>query len=317
MTIRHYHSARKIALIPSTRLGDSLLLMTVAANLQREGRQVAIFSTHINALKRWFAGFDIYPLPSAAEAPQALCGFDVVMQMELTEPFEDLSIIAPHFTRFQDWAHSPPHQASRIPGMHILKEFEHYCRDVFGLTGWDNGNGMQAPESIRAGASHRSLSKQVVIHPGASEPIRCWPPRKFLKLAQKLESKGYTPAFILAKNERAQWLSDCDGQAVTFIDIDSLDGLAAYMYESNWFIGNDSGIGHLASSVGIPTVTIPQRPRNMRRWRPIWAAGVLAKPLWLPLRTWRRNYWRTAMIVRRVEKAFSQLRRITDHAPPN
>ncbi len=82
-------------------------------------------------------------------------------------------------------------------------------------------------------------------------------------------------------------------------------------------IGSDSGVGHLASACGVPTVTICERMRNMRRWKPAWAEAVVAQPVWLPLRSLRRRYWKEATTVNRVLRAFHQLTRLPECRAPS
>jgi heptosyltransferase III len=87
--------------------------------------------------------------------------------------------------------------------------------------------------------------------------------------------------------------------------------MTAFICESGYMIGNDSGIGHLASCLGLPTVTICRSEQNGRFWRPSWAPGKLITPYkWIPnlkgLR-WRDQHWKTWISVRRVLDNFLSL----------
>jgi ADP-heptose:LPS heptosyltransferase len=44
------------------------------------------------------------------------------------------------------------------------------------------------------------------------------------------------------------------------------------------FIGNDSGLGQLASNVGTPTITLFTLPRRAMRWQPCWAPAIAVLP---------------------------------------
>jgi heptosyltransferase-3 len=206
------------------------------------------------------------------------------------------------FSCFDDWRASAQALLQAQGSSLLLGELGIYAREVFGVDGWDAHNGNVAPDCLR----HRTREKHVVIHPTAGGPDGCWPRHKYAKLAQALKSRGYTPEFVVEARDRAAWLGGASPHSFTFVEAGSLDELAAHLYESGWFIGSDSGVGHLASACGIATVTICERLRNMRRWKPGWAKAVVAQPLWLPSSGLRRRYWREAMTVGRVLRAFER-----------
>ena len=73
-------------------------------------------------------------------------------------------------------------------------------------------------------------------------------------------------------------------------------------------IGNDSGVGHLASCLGIPTLTICRSQMAANFWRPGWSKGaVITPPAWVPnlkgLRL-RDQHWQKFISVKKVYKTF-------------
>ena len=65
---------------------------------------------------------------------------------------------------------------------------------------------------------------------------RNWPQEKFLKIAYLLKESGYDPVFIPGKgNEEWKRFN------LKIEEFDTLDSLSNYLYESGFFIGNDSG----------------------------------------------------------------------------
>jgi hypothetical protein len=298
-----FHSARRIALVLSARLGDSLLMMSLANNLARNGRDVTVFSTQISRLARWCPHLDIRPVP-AVETAAELAGFDVVVQMHADRPLPRAAIHEDRFACFDEWRARAAVRLREHGRPALVGELALYARDVFGVTAWDDANGLVAPQGLH----HRMHRQRVVIHPTAGSPDGCWPRAKYEKLAQALARRGLQPEFVVEQHERAAWLDGTDPNAFRFVEAPSLDALAAYLYESGWFIGSDSGVGHLASTCGIPTVTITERLRNMRRWKPAWAEAEVVRPLWLPGNALRRRYWRAATTVQRVLRAFDALR---------
>lgn len=85
--------------------------------------------------------------------------------------------------------------------------------------------------------------RHIVIHSGAGQAVREWPRERFEEIATKLRSSGWR---------------------VTLIDnsLRNLDQLLQVLDTADRFIGNDSGPGHLAALLGVPTFTIfgPQLP---------------------------------------------------------
>lgn len=117
----------------------------------------------------------------------------------------------------------------------------------------------------------RSARGPVVLHPGAGSAAKCWPARRFVELAQRLRAKGEEVELLLGEVELEKWpaaelKSFADSAAVrtpgTLTDLlDCLGGASA-------FVGNDSGPGHLAGILGLPTVSI-FGPRDPQPWKPL------------------------------------------------
>jgi heptosyltransferase-2 len=86
--------------------------------------------------------------------------------------------------------------------------------------------------------------RRVVLHPGAGQPVRAWPLERFHELAARLTAAGWHVT-LLEPEPRAP-----------------LDHLLDTLAGADRFVGNDSGPGHLAALLGVPTFTIfgPQLP---------------------------------------------------------
>ncbi|WP_309235085.1 glycosyltransferase family 9 protein [Paraburkholderia youngii] len=81
------------------------------------------------------------------------------------------------------------------------------------------------------------------------------------------------------------------------------------MAEAGWFIGNDSGLGHLASAIGVPTLSLFMRSGLARTCRPGWSPGAIVLPLnVVPTGRLRERCWKRLMSVRRVLRGFETLR---------
>jgi hypothetical protein len=177
----------------------------------------------------------------------------------------------------------------------------HYCTNELRLKDVTKSNGLTVP----SGALLRKIPKRVVIHPTSSQEQKNWPWEKFASLARSLEAEGWEPQFLLTKEEKARYPS-CVSP-----NINNLDEMARFVAESGAMVGNDSGIGHLASCLGLPTVTICRNKEVSYFWRPAWASGtVIAPPRWLPnlkWMRWRDRHWKKFISTGEVLQAFQQL----------
>lgn len=101
-------------------------------------------------------------------------------------------------------------------------------------------------------AQEATLRGATLIHPGSGSPRKNWPMERFVELSRNLESLGQRVVWIRGPAEMAQpesWTGET-------IDRPSLQTLAATLTASRLFIGNDSGVSHLAGAVGASTVTL-------------------------------------------------------------
>ncbi len=185
----------------------------------------------------------------------------------------------------------------RIPFVENLRRFSqnklHFSEAVI-------HNGITLPKGVIS----RKYPKRVVLHPTSSRPGKNWPQEKFLTLATLLEEEGFEPVFILSKGEKASWPE----MPFSAPDFETLSEVAAFIAESGSMIGNDSGIGHLASCLGLSTVTICRSKLTADFWRPAWTKGsVITPPAFLPnlkgLRI-RDNHWKRFISPQRVLRTF-------------
>jgi len=112
----------------------------------------------------------------------------------------------------------------------------------------------------------------VTIHPGATWRPRAWRPERFAEVARELLARypvhicfvGTTEdldiadrLMILVPDRRAHFLFDL-----------RLMETATLIERSVLFIGNDSGIAHVAAACGTPLIALygPQDPRRFRPW---------------------------------------------------
>lgn len=100
----------------------------------------------------------------------------------------------------------------------------------------------------------------IVFHPGASGAQKRWEPDSFAKVARPLGQRGRCNLLVtrgpLDREPVEQFLAALKGIAVQRVEIGNLRSLAAVLARAELFIGNDSGITHLAAAVQTPTIAV-------------------------------------------------------------
>ena len=126
------------------------------------------------------------------------------------------------------------------------------------------------------------LGKRLLgLGPGANWPGKIWPSDNFLGLIDQLQQ--YFDAVVLLGDKKDREISDIIANRSTLPHVNlcgetSLLQAAAIQKHITVFVGNDSGLGHLASAVGIPSLTIfgPGQPERYRPWgeKAMWLVGA-------------------------------------------
>ncbi len=119
----------------------------------------------------------------------------------------------------------------------------------------------------------------VVIHPGSGAPAKNWPIGKFIELVEALKQKHPVRA-ILGEVETERWSSSMVAELEAAVEVrrpGNYVDLYRELCGASLFIGNDSGPGHLAGIIGMPTVSLfgstdavvwrPLGPRVETVWR--------------------------------------------------
>lgn len=287
---------KPIAFVASpSPIGDTLIGLVTANNLIRNGYQVDIYSDHVFVLREWFPALRIFKLPPPDEE-KIFARYSTVLHTHDRELTQALSNWHPHSALLY---HKSLYQLP-IPliDIHII-----LCQTQLGLTDITRENGIKPLPDLLA----NRYAKRIIIHPTSSAAHKNWAAEKFLCLAQILQKKGYDPHFVLAPNEIATWEKIIAGK-IPILTSSHLSDVAAWLYESNYFIGNDSGIGHLASNLGIPTLSIIFCKSVVKQWRPTWEAGtVIMPPFWLQPRMLQKKFWQHFISVNAVLQKFEQV----------
>jgi len=111
----------------------------------------------------------------------------------------------------------------------------------------------------------RSDAGFAVIHPFSGSPKKCWPLDRYQELARRLAMP-------------VRWCAGPEEQLPDAVRIHDLYELACWLASARLYIGNDSGITHLAAAVGTPVVAL-FGPTDPCIWAPRGPnVHVIAKP---------------------------------------
>ena len=110
--------------------------------------------------------------------------------------------------------------------------------------------------------------KIALIHPAAAFATKQWAVESFARVAEFLAEQGFVPVAIAAPSEKPLLAKLCAEASAKIVTLDlSLPEVTALAARSQLFVGNDSGIAHIAAAVGTPAVVI-FGSSNLAHWRP-------------------------------------------------
>lgn len=151
------------------------------------------------------------------------------------------------------------------------RRFEEYLRlpvpDVFGKRGLS-----------LLDLSEKSEEQFAVIHPGSGSASKRWPLRNFLEVVEDLGRKGLGGALVTGEAESAlDSVLDRTVLPSGWVRLRSpeLGALAGLFIRAAFYLGNDSGITHLASACGTQVIAM-FRSEFAAVWRPFGRVHLLS-----------------------------------------
>lgn len=305
-------------------LGDGINCLVLSNNLHLNGWQVDTYQNTVGSMQNWFPHLPVQPYPSMDELPRILSSYDwyFVVQND-TDPFVQ-KLIREGKRQFPDrlkilYLYPSPNIVNEPyysdcltnPLASIAENMRIVCEKVLRLPKLTRSNGFTPPEGL---VQHR-YPKRIIVHPTSARETRNWPREKFVKLALRLQKKGYELTFVPGEKVLDDW-KEVQTYGFQVAHFTTLDALARYIYESGFLIGNDSGLGHLASALGVPTLTFCRRKAWALMWAPSFHAGVVVTPSsWIPnIRGFRLRdvHWKKFISVRKALSGFEKLERLTN-----
>ncbi len=122
--------------------------------------------------------------------------------------------------------------------------------------------------------------KLVVVHPGSGSERKIWPLGNFLEVINRLGQKEFKGALVTGEAEkRMEALIEKTALPLgwTWLRSPSLSMLSGLLQEADLYLGNDSGITHLAAALGTESVAL-FRNDLVAPWRPYGRAILLSAP---------------------------------------
>ncbi|HVF51368.1 MAG TPA: glycosyltransferase family 9 protein [Pyrinomonadaceae bacterium] len=108
-----------------------------------------------------------------------------------------------------------------------------------------------------------------LMHPAAAFASKTWATENFARVAEELAARQLLTVATAAPDEAAvvaRLASEARARVVALTDL-KLPEVTALAARARLFVGNDSGIAHIAAAVGVPSVVI-FGSSNVAHWRP-------------------------------------------------
>ena len=305
-------------------LGDGVNCLILSNNLHLNGWHVDTYQNTVGSMQNWFPHLIVNSYPKIEDLPRILSAYDWYFVVHNDTDEFVIKLIQEGKRRFPDRlkviylypskniVNEPYYSDCLTDSQASIAENIHlFCQRVLHLPKITKSNGFIPPPEL----VHQKHPDRVVVHPTSARLTRNWPKEKFVKLALHLKEEGYRLAFVPGPKDHEEWkgLLSLDFALPSF---PSLDLLARYIYESGYLIGNDSGLGHLASALGIPTLTFCRRKTWANMWAPSFHRGEVVTPSsWIPnIRGFRLRdrYWKKFISVGMARRAFDRLAQTSD-----
>lgn len=132
--------------------------------------------------------------------------------------------------------------------------------------------------------------RPVALGVGAGHPKRCWPGERFAQVAERLY-EDHDAIAVLAGSPPERPLAqaierECRMPLIDAVGRLSIRQTAALIGRCTLYVGNDSGLLHIAAAAGIPAIEVschprggdPEHPNAPERWGPYGVPSALLQP---------------------------------------
>jgi predicted lipopolysaccharide heptosyltransferase III len=192
---------------------------------------------------------------------------------------------ARHCVGYADYSYASLHNHAAPPSSELWgREQTHSAEQQLALLGWTGVPVTDRPSTrlaitpeasevvarrLREEAGLEDAQLFALIHPAAAFDTKTWAAENFARIVERLAARGIRSVAVAAPGEaeviekvRAQSAAPLAG----FTDL-RLSELTALAARARLFVGNDSGVAHIAAAVSTPQVVI-FGSSNIAHWRP-------------------------------------------------
>ena len=301
----------RIAIIPLHSLGDSLVYTIIAQSYSDIGLNVTLYSNTLAPIHDWFKTISINTFKLDEKFKEILSSFDYILcdpaYKELLEFILKKNkninnkLIWVTSTRdiekfTQDYYNKENNKNVHYSGtlrpknykelkLNMVKYTQQYCKSFLNNPYAVDKPTLTIPKNIK----FRKNINRVSIFPFTPNPEKNYDLNHFIILANKLKEEELKPEFLLTNEQASIHKKLIASRGLKAISFKNISELAEYIYESGSVISNDSGGGHLASLLGIPTVTIHKKKSEFE-WRPGWKESKVIRPI-LSLKIHHNRIW--------------------------
>jgi Glycosyltransferase family 9 (heptosyltransferase) len=146
-------------------------------------------------------------------------------------------------------------------------EVQRWCR----LLSWAGIEADPDDLALPVPGALRGLAGTIVLHPGASGPERCWPIVRFAAVARVLARTGHRVVVTGSRAEAGDAAAVAGGAGLppsaVLAGRTDLAALSAVIAHARLLVCGDTGVAHLASAYGTPSVVL-FGPVSPAKWGP-------------------------------------------------
>jgi heptosyltransferase-3 len=192
------------------------------------------------------AGLDLLGVTDApAKLIEQLRGFDCIVSWYGSNRPEFRALAESQGLPFHFFPALPPEGGNTHAADYYLAQ----ARTIAGCTDCD------AVPRVECTAQGRRPAP-LVLHPFSGSPKKCWPLERFRELSLRFESRM-----------PVEWCAGPEDELPGAVRMENLYELACWLSDAKVYVGNDSGITHLAAAAGTPVVAL-FGPTDPAGWAP-------------------------------------------------
>jgi ADP-heptose:LPS heptosyltransferase len=309
----------KAAVFSCKGLGDGLISLALANNLYINDYQVDLFHDDLGEMQSFFEHLIIKKYPEIYHIDQILLSYDrVFISYDASNKFI-MELIKKGKENFSDRVFvlnpCPSKKIGQQPfykdalfeaDLCMVDNINFFCKKILKLKKVSKKIDLNFPK----GKEFKKNKNRVIIHPSSAKKSKNWTLEKYIKLAKLLKNKNFEVIFIVRNDEKKEFIKVQleGGNLKTF---NNLKDLTLFIYESSYMIGNDSGLGHLSSLIGLPTISIFRNCRSAKLWRPGWNKNKIIYPNRLipnlSIYRLRDKYWKKFIFTKKILNEFLKI----------